>query len=71
MNCSGIERGAIHIGVATDHIVESFRNDLYSGYKTSEGVPPELLSQFPILEESLEAMGVLVWAMVYFEADDA
>lgn len=66
-----IERGATHIGVATDHVVESFRNDLYSGYKTSEGVPPELLSQFPVLEEALEAMGVVVWPMVYFEADDA
>jgi 5'-3' exonuclease len=68
---SMIEHGATHIGVATDHVVESFRNDLYPGYKTSEGVPPELLSQFPILEEALEAMGVVVWAMVYFEADDA
>ena len=68
---SMIEQGATHIGVATDHVVESFRNDLYPGYKTSEGVPPELLSQFPILEEALEAMGVVVWPMVYFEADDA
>jgi len=68
---SMIEAGATHIGVATDHVVESFRNDLYAGYKTSEGVPPELLSQFPILEEALQAMGVLVWPMVYFEADDA
>src|SRR5213078_2573906 len=68
---SMIERGATHIGVATDHVVESFRNDLYAGYKTSEGVPPELLSQFPVLEEALEAMGVTVWPMVYFEADDA
>src|SRR5277367_89500 len=68
---SMIERGAIHLGVATDHVVESFRNDLYSGYKTSEGVAPELLSQFPILEEALDAMGVLVWPMVEFEADDA
>ena len=68
---SMIEHGATHIGVATDHVVESFRNDLYPGYKTSEGVPPELLSQFPILEEALEAMGVVVWPMVYFEADDA
>ena len=68
---SMIERGATHIGVATDHVVESFRNDLYPGYKTSEGVPHELLSQFPILEEMLEAMGVLVWPMVYYEADDA
>jgi 5'-3' exonuclease len=68
---SMIERGATHLGVATDHIVESFRNDLYPGYKTSEGVAPELLSQFPILEEALEAMGVVVWPMVYYEADDA
>jgi 5'-3' exonuclease len=68
---SMIEAGATHIGVATDHVVESFRNDLYPGYKTSEGVAPELLSQFPILEEALQAMGVMVWPMVYFEADDA
>jgi 5'-3' exonuclease len=68
---SMIERGATHIGVATDHVVESFRNDLYPGYKTSEGVAPELLSQFPILEETLEAMGVVVWPMVQYEADDA
>jgi 5'-3' exonuclease len=68
---SMIEGGATHIGVATDHVVESFRNDLYPGYKTSEGVAPELLSQFPILEQALEAMGVVVWAMVEFEADDA
>ncbi|HEY2496856.1 MAG TPA: 5'-3' exonuclease H3TH domain-containing protein [Candidatus Angelobacter sp.] len=68
---SMIEKGATHLGVATDHVVESFRNDLYPGYKTSEGVAPELLSQFPILEEALEAMGVLVWPEVYFEADDA
>jgi 5'-3' exonuclease len=68
---SMIERGATHIGVATDHVVESFRNDLYAGYKTSEGVPAELLSQFPILEEALQAMGVVVWPMTYFEADDA
>src|ERR1035437_8851745 len=68
---SMIERGATHIGVATDHVVESFRNDLYPGYKTAEGVAPELLSQFPILGEALEAMGVVVWPMVYYEADDA
>jgi 5'-3' exonuclease len=66
-----IEGGVTHIGVATDHVVESFRNDLYPEYKTSEGVDAELLSQFPILEQALEAMGVLVWAMVEFEADDA
>ena len=68
---SMIEHGVTHLGVATDHVVESFRNDLYPGYKTSEGVAPELLSQFPILEEALEAMGVVVWPMVEFEADDA
>src|ERR1700680_3621806 len=68
---SMIEHGATHIGVATDHVVESFRNDLYPGYKTSEGVPHELLSQFQILEESLEAMGVVVWPMAEYEADDA
>ena len=66
-----IERGTTHLGVATDHVVESFRNDLYPGYKTSEGVPGELLSQFPVLEEALEAMGVVVWPMVRYEADDA
>jgi 5'-3' exonuclease len=68
---SMIERDATHLGVATDHVVESFRNDLYPGYKTSEGVDAELLSQFPIVEEALEAMGVVVWPMVEFEADDA
>src|ERR1044071_2461905 len=68
---SMLEKGATNIGVATDHVVESFRNDLYPGYKTSEGVPAELLSQFPILEEALESMGVKVWPEVYFEADDA
>jgi 5'-3' exonuclease len=68
---SMIEQGATHLGVATDHVVESFRNDLYPGYKTSEGVAPELLSQFPILEQALETMGVKVWPEVYFEADDA
>ena len=68
---SMLERGATHIGVATDHVVESFRNGLYSGYKTGEGVPPDLFSQFAVLEEALEAMGVVVWAMVEYEADDA
>lgn len=68
---SMIERGATHLGVATDHVVESFRNELYAGYKTSEGVAEPLLSQFPILEEALDGMGVVVWPMVYFEADDA
>jgi len=68
---SMIDGGATHLGVATDHVVESFRNDLYPGYKTAEGVPPELLAQFPILEEALASMGLLVWPMVEFEADDA
>jgi 5'-3' exonuclease len=66
-----IEGGVTHLGVATDHVVESFRNELYLGYKTAEGVDPALLSQFPILEEALAAMGVKVWPMVEFEADDA
>ncbi len=66
-----IEGGATHVGVATDHVVESFRNDLYPGYKTSEGVPAPLLSQFPLLEEALESMGIVVWPMVRYEADDA
>ena len=66
-----IEGGTTHVGVATDHVIESFRNDLYSGYKTSEGVDSALLSQFPILEEALQSMGVLVWPMTEFEADDA
>src|ERR1700744_624620 len=66
-----VDQGATHIGVATDHVVESFRNNLYAGYKTSEGVDPQLLSQFPILEQALQAMGVLVWPMVEVEADDA
>ena len=66
---SMIESGATHVGVATDHVVEAFRNDLYPGYKTSEGVPEELLSQFPVLEEALESMGVTVWPMVRFEDD--
>lgn len=68
---SMIERGATHLGVATDHVVESFRNNLYSGYKTGAGVAPELISQFSILEKALVAMGVVVWAMVEYEADDA
>jgi len=68
---SMIEHGATHIGVATDHVVESFRNELYAGYKTGEGVPPVLLAQFPILESALLSMGVVVWPMVEFEADDA
>jgi 5'-3' exonuclease len=63
--------GATHIGVATDHVIESFRNDLWSEYKTGEGVDPELLAQFPLLEEALTALGIVVWPMIEFEADDA
>jgi 5'-3' exonuclease len=66
-----LNEGATHMAVATDHVIESFRNDLWSGYKTSEGVPPDLLEQFPILEEVLSAAGLVVWPMVEFEADDA
>jgi 5'-3' exonuclease len=66
-----IETGATHLGVATDHVIESFRNDLWPGYKTSEGVEPALLAQFQPLEEALTAMGVAVWAMTELEADDA
>jgi 5'-3' exonuclease len=63
--------GVTHIGAATDHVIESFRNDLFPGYKTSAGVPPELLAQFALAEEALLALGVVVWPMVEFEADDA
>ena len=66
-----LESGITHVGVATDHVIESFRNDLWPGYKTGEGVDPRLLSQFPLLEEALEAMGMVVWPMVELEADDA
>jgi len=66
-----IKGGATHVAVATDHVIESFRNDLWPGYKTGEGVEPELLAQFPLLEETLSAAGIVVWPMVEFEADDA
>jgi 5'-3' exonuclease len=66
-----LEGGVTHLGVATDHVIESFRNGLWPAYKTSAGVDPQLLQQFPLLEESLEAMGVVVWPMVELEADDA
>jgi 5'-3' exonuclease len=66
-----LEQGATHVGVATDHVIESFRNELYAGYKTGDGVDPALMSQFTLLEDSLAAMGVVVWPMVEFEADDA
>jgi 5'-3' exonuclease len=66
-----VEEGATHVGVATDHVVESFRNDLWPGYKTGEGMPTELLSQFGLLEEALTLAGVVVWPMTDLEADDA
>jgi 5'-3' exonuclease len=66
-----LEQGATHIGVATDHVIESFRNDLWADYKTSEGIEPVLFAQFHPLEEALAAMGVEVWPMVELEADDA
>src|SRR5688500_1034653 len=66
-----IETGATHIGVATDHIIESFRNDLWPGYKTGAGIERALWAQFTPLEEALDAMGVTVWPMVELEADDA
>ena len=66
-----IKAGATHVAVATDHVIESFRNQLWVGYKTSEGVEPDLLAQFPLLEEVLAAAGIVVWPMVEFEADDA
>ncbi len=66
-----IEEGATHVGVATDHVIESFRNRLWAGYKTGEGIEPALLAQFHPLEEALAAMGVAVWPMIELEADDA
>src|SRR5436190_17351528 len=66
-----IEDGATHIGVATDHIIESFRNELWSEYKTGAGIDRVLLAQFHPLEDALDAMGVVVWPMVEYEADDA
>jgi 5'-3' exonuclease len=66
-----IEQGATHIGVATDHVIESFRNSLWAGYKTGDGIEPALWNQFHPLEEALRALGVVVWPMVELEADDA
>jgi 5'-3' exonuclease len=66
-----IKGGATHIAVATDHVIESFRNELWPGYKTGDGIEPDLLAQFPLLEDVLSAAGVVVWPMVEFEADDA
>src|SRR5213595_3216201 len=71
MTAKMIEDGATHIAVATDHIIESFRNELWPDYKTGEGIEPDLLAQFPLLEDTLSAAGVVVWPMVEFEADDA
>lgn len=68
---SMLETSVTHIGVATDHVIHSFRNDLWPGYKTDEGVPLQLLAQFPLLEDALTSMGVVVWPMVTLEADDA
>ncbi|HEY1459479.1 MAG TPA: 5'-3' exonuclease H3TH domain-containing protein [Casimicrobiaceae bacterium] len=66
-----LEKGATHVGVATDHVIESFRNNLWAGYKTGEGIEPALWAQFHPLEDALSAMGVVVWPMVELEADDA
>jgi 5'-3' exonuclease len=66
-----LQGGATHVAVATDHVIESFRNGLWAGYKTGEGIEPDLLSQFQLLEDALSAMGVVVWPMVDYEADDA
>src|SRR2546422_276909 len=66
-----IEQGATHLGVATDHVIESFRNALWPGYKTGDGIEPALLAQFHPLEDALAAMGVVVWPMIELEADDA
>ena len=66
-----IKTGATHIAVATDHVIESFRNGLWPGYKTGAGIEPDLLAQFSLLEEALTAAGIVVWPMVEFEADDA
>jgi 5'-3' exonuclease len=66
-----INGGATHVGVATDHVIESFRNDLWPGYKTGDGIEPDLLAQFPLLEEAMIALGVATWPMIEFEADDA
>ena len=66
-----IKEGATHIAVATDHVIESFRNDLWPGYKTSDGIEPDLWAQFPLLEEILSAAGIVVWPMIEYEADDA
>ena len=68
---SMINSGAKYVAVATDHVIESFRNGLWAGYKTGAGIEPDLLDQFPLLEETLSAAGIVVWPMIEFEADDA
>ena len=65
-----LSAGATHVAVSMDHVIESFRNDLYDGYKTSEGMEPEILEQIPVVADALEALGVPVWRMVRYEADD-
>src|SRR4249919_3247099 len=66
-----IHGGATHLGVATDHVIESFRNDLWPGYKTGAGIDPDLYAQFALLEDTLTALGIPTWPMIEFEADDA
>jgi 5'-3' exonuclease len=66
-----VSDGATHVGVASDHVIESFRNDMWPGYKTSAGMDPELLAQIPLMEEALVSAGFTTWAMVEYEADDA
>jgi 5'-3' exonuclease len=68
---SMVTGGATHVAVATDHVIESFRNRLWHGYKTGAGIDPDLLSQFPLLEEAVAALGMPIWPMVEFESDDA
>src|SRR5215470_18338850 len=65
------EPAVTHVGAATDHVIESFRNRLFAGYKTGDGIPPDLWAQFPLAEEAFESLGIVVWPMVEFEADDA
>ena len=65
------EEGATHVGCATDHVIESFRNDMFRGYKSSFGMPRDLLDQFPIADDAIRALGIVCWPMVEFEADDA
>jgi 5'-3' exonuclease len=66
-----VREGATHVGVATDHVIESFRNAMWPEYKNGEGIEPKLFAQFPLLEEALVAAGIVVWPMIEYEADDA